>query len=199
MIDFTLYDFLERIVNEQDEQLRKYQEIYSSGNGEPRVGINAVQSIIRRSVVDTQKEDPAYSWISYGKEGYKRVKPSNLLKFDFNFILAILSNVPGIIICDKWAIIMVILTIFAQLQNCKDNLSPAMGIIVMFLHDNGYEKKKKLIQEESLKEKMVPEIEKQIEGADPRTEFDEAIKGLEKLKIIQIQEGNIELMEEVKI
>lgn len=151
-------------------------------------------------MIDVQKEDPSYSWIDYGKEGYRSFKLGNV-KFDFNFIVSVLSNVPGILIFDKWAIIMVVLTIFAQLQKCKVILSPAMGIVVMFLHENGYDKKtKRTVQESELRDRLIPEIESNIEGVDPLREFNEAIAGLDKLKVIQLQEGGkIGLIEEVII
>lgn len=40
MIDYALYDYLEKIVNEQEETLRKYQKLY--GNEESGININSV-------------------------------------------------------------------------------------------------------------------------------------------------------------
>lgn len=199
MIDFTLYDYLERIVSEQDKTLEEYQKAYSENREEQAIGINAVQSIIRRSIIDDQTDEPLYSWINYEKGSYRSTKLSNI-RFDFDFILSILSNVPGIIIFDKWAIVMVVLTIFSQLRKCKVELSPAMGIIVMFLHNNGYEKKKgKSIEETVLKEDMRNEIGKNLKDINPDQEFDKAIDSLKELNVIKIQDGSITLMEEIKI
>ncbi|MCM1047750.1 MAG: hypothetical protein NC433_04920 [Clostridiales bacterium] len=199
MIDFTLYDYLERVVGEQDKALEEYQRAYYKNTNEQAVGINTVQSIIRRSVIDDQTEEPSYSCIDYGEGSYRTTKLPNI-RFNFEFILLLLSNVPGIIIFDKWAIIMVVLTIFSELRKCKVKLSPAMGIIVMFLHNNGYEVKKcRSIQEDILREKVSTEIEDNLRVDDLVQEFYTAINGLAKLKVIQIQSGKITLMEEVKI
>lgn len=199
MIDFTLYDYLEKVVSEQEEILQKYQDAYGKESGEQRIGLNAVQSIVRRALIDDQKDDPAYSWIGYGKKGYESIKLNNY-RFDFDFIVSILSNVPGILIWDKWAIIMVVLTIFSELRKCKVEMSLAMGIIVMFLHDNGYERKKgKCIPEAKLKDKVLPEITKYIEDSIADKEFEKAINSLAELKVIEIQEGSMSLIEEVTI
>ncbi|MBD5548912.1 MAG: hypothetical protein HDQ97_16265 [Lachnospiraceae bacterium] len=199
MIDFTLYDYLERIVSEQDKTLEEYQKAYGEKREDRAIGINAVQSIIRRSIIDDQTDEPLYSWISYDKGSYRSTKLSNI-RFDFDFILSILSNVPGIVIFDKWAIVMVVLTIFSQLRKCKVELSPAMGIIVMFLHNSGYAKKKgKSIEETVLKEDMYTEIEKNLKDINPDQEFDKAIDSLKELNVIKIQDGSVMLMEEIKI
>lgn len=95
---------------------------------------------------------------------------------------------------------MVILTIFAKLRKAKVELSPAMGIIVMFLHNNGYVKKEeKSIPETVLKENVLTEIEQNLEEINPEKEFEAAIKSLEQLKVIRVQDGNVTLIEEVKI
>lgn len=75
-----------------------------------------------------------------------------------------------------------------------------MGIIVMFLHNNGYVKKEeKSIPETVLKENVLTEIEQNLEEINPEKEFEAAIKSLEQLKVIRVQDGNVTLIEEVKI
>ena len=197
MIDFLLYDYLEKIVSEQEEVLQKYQKVYGKDNREQIIGINAIQSIVRRALIDDQKEEPTYSWIGYGKKGYESIKLNNY-KFDFDFIISVLSNVPGILILDKWAIVMVVLTIFSELRKCKVEMSQVMGVIVLFLHDNGYKRKQgKWINEAELKNKMLSEITEYIDENIVNQEFERSINGLLELKVIEIQEGNITLAEEV--
>lgn len=199
MIDSTLYDFLEKIVDEQNDNLKRYQEIYDNNQFKNRVGINAVQSIIRRSVLEESSEDTSYSKVVYTKDGYQSIKLSNL-KFNLDFILALLASVPSLVIFDKWAILMVILTIFAELRHCKVKLSPTMGIIITYLYKNGYQKKndkyitleelKKEIQSESITEKDLSIIQEQ---------FDSCIDSLVELKVIDLVEEQVSLIEEITI
>lgn len=199
MIDFTLYDFLEKIVSEQKGSLETFQEIYGSNKYEKRVGINAVQSIVRRSVIEETSDDPSYSKVVYTKNGYQSIKLSNL-KFDFEFILSLLSNVPGLFLFDTWAIIMVVLTITVELRHCKVELSPLMGIIISYLYRNGYHKKKgRYIFIEDAKKEIQREYLEQDNLNISLDQFDVCINNLADLKIIEIVGGEITLIEEIKI
>lgn len=194
MIDVEVYDTLEKLVKKQKDTFEKYKDLFSCENEDYKLGINSVQSLIRQAVIDQEQlENPIYSRLIYGKEGYESIKISNL-KFDLEFLLAVLESVPGIAICEKWTVLMVVLKIIAELRHCKIKLSPAMSLIVFYLNDNGYKNGHEIIEDE-LRNIIV---NYQNKGAiNTESEFGLAIENLLKLKIISINDGKVQLIEKI--
>lgn len=82
-------------------------------------------------MIEEISEEPSYLKVVYNKDSYQSIKLNNL-RFDFDFILSLLSNAGGVEKWDRWAIIMVILTIVGQLSKCNIELSPDMGKLLHF-------------------------------------------------------------------
>lgn len=199
MIDLSIYDYLEKIVKEQEENLNEFQKLCGCKEQELKLGINSLQSIIRNSVIEEQQEDPAYSRIVYRKNKYESIKLGNI-KFDMDSVISLISNVPGVIAKEKWAILMTVLAIIAELKKIKVELSPVMGIIVSVLYKNGYKKNSgKMIGEEELKGKVEEEALENFNESEIEDKFSIAINGLANLKVIEIVDGKIRLVEDMNM
>lgn len=122
----------------------------------------------------------------------------NNLKFDF--ILALLSNVGGIQEWDRWATLMVILTVVGKLARCNVKLSPSMGVIITFLYENGYQSKlERCITEEELWKEIQKKYAVEDNFFSGKEQFYACIGELIKLKVIRLEEGRVCLLEELKI
>ena len=198
MIDLTIYDFLERCVKTKESELIKFQTECGCNTDMVKLGINSLQSIIRSAVVEEQQEDPSYSRIYFEKNGWVSIKPGNI-RFDINSVISLLSNVLGIITQEKWAILMAVLSVLAELKKLKVQLTPEMSRIVLYLYNHNYrEQMKRGIEESQLETMMKKELEEPKKNVFPEM-FITAIEGLAKLKVIRIEEGKIYLAEAVKI
>lgn len=198
MIDLSLYDYLEKLVSEKEEDLKAYQEVYGCGDS-TILKVNSLQSIVRNSFSEKQQEEPAYTKIFYSKGNLESIKFENI-KVDFDLILSLLSEAYNISSGEKWAVFMAVLSVISTLKKMKKRLSPAMAVIVFYLYENGYEKKlKRAVEENELKKKIKEKFETELPKLDFAREFPDAIDDLLEWKIIELIEGNIWLMEEVKI
>lgn len=199
MLDLSIYDFLEKIVNEKEETLEVSRKLCECEEEDYKLGINSLQSIMRSSVTEEQKEEYTYSKIVFGKEGYASIKLGNI-KVDLENIISLLSNIPGIVVKEKWAMIMAALAVVSELKKLKIKLSPSMGMIVEFLYKNNYLKRTgRSIDEEILKAEILKEFNDNITGLEFEKEFSSAMDELVKIKSIEICGGKIMLIEEVKI
>ena len=199
MIDLEIYDFLEKTVKGKEEDLTKFQKMCECDEETGKLGVNSLQSIVRNSVIEEQQDDPAYTRVVYRKGGYESIKLGNI-KFDILHVISLLSKVPEIMEKDKWAIFMAVLSVLQELKKMDVKLSPAMGIIVSVLYRNDYQKRRgRMIEEEKLKELVKEEFEANLRNAEFDDEFSSAINGLYKLKVIEISEGKVTLIEEVTV
>lgn len=200
MINLTLYDYLEKVVNASEEELSEYQEQCGCDKDSIKLGINSLQSIIRSSVIEEQDQDPAYARVIYGKYGYESIKPRNM-KFDLLMILSLLSDTARVLgLKDKLAIFMTIFSIISKLKGMKVELSSLMGIIVIYLYKNSYQKKSgRSIREEELLNRITQDYSEEIKVEDIKKEFYHAINSLDSLKVIEIADGKVCLIEEVTI
>ena len=194
MIDLEVYDVLEKTVDLQKEALTEYKKIFLLEGQQSNMEINAIQSIIRQVVVEKEANlNPVYSRLKYGKDGYETEKLSNL-EFDIGFLLALLSNAPGLVEGEIWSAILVVLTVLAEIRKCKVKLMPCMSLIVFYLYNNNYQRQLgKTISEERLK----IEIRELFEKYENIDNFENAIDGLVKLKVISLDNGEIQLIEKV--
>ena len=199
MIDLTIYDFLEKIVEEQETTLTNFQNLCNCENSTIKLGINSLQSIVRSSVIEEHQDDPAYSRIVYSKKGLASIKLGNI-KFDINSIISLLSNLPGVIAKETWAIFLTILSIICELKKIKIDLSPAMATTVLYLHNNGYTKRNnRSISELELQTNIANEFVSNSMTVPSHNDFSSMINDLEKIKIIEIVDEKICLIEEVTI
>ncbi len=199
MLNLAIYDFLEKMVSESEEELEEYRRLCGCDNDTVKLGINSLQSVIRSSVIEEQQNDPMYSHVFYRKSGYESIKLGNL-KFDIENISSLLVNVKGIMTNDKCAIFLSVFSILAKLKNLKVVLSPAMGIVVSFLYKNSYEKRYgKMVDEEDMREKVRSDFENIFGNLDLKKEIGVAVNNLAKLGVIEIIGGKIWLIEEVSI
>lgn len=65
---------MEKLVNDQKDALKEYQELYGADQNKSSIGINAVQSIVRRSVIEETLDETSYSKVLYTKDGYQSIK-----------------------------------------------------------------------------------------------------------------------------
>ncbi len=199
MLNLTIYDFLEKMVNESEVELEEFQRQCGCDKDSAKLGINSLQSIVRSSVIEEQQDDPMYSRLFYRKSGYESIKLGNL-KFDIENIASLLVNAKGIMIEDKCSIILSVFNILAKLKNLKVSLSPAMGIVVTYLYKNNYEKRYgRMVDEETIKEKVRSDFENIFCKLDFKEEFYKTLHNLDKLGVIEILNGEIWLIEEVSI
>lgn len=199
MIDLSIYDVLEKEINEKKEEFQKIREMCECADEEPKLGLNALQSIVRSSVAEEQQSDPAYSKISISKGQCESIKFSNL-KIDFHTAVALLNGIKEIYVNDKYSIILGMLSIIAELKKVKVVLSPAMGMIVLFLLEHNYTKEcEREIEEEKLKKQIKSEFCEKIKKSNYEEEFYKAIDGLCSLGTIQLIEGKVQLIEKAKI
>lgn len=194
MIDLEVYDVLEKTVDSQKDALTEYKKIFLPEGQQSNMEINAIKSIIRQVVIEKETDlNPTYSRLKYGKDGYDTEKLSNL-EFDMGFLLALLSNVPGLVVGEIWSVILVVLTVLVEIRKCKVKLMPSMSLIVFYLYNNDYQKQiGKTISEERLK----MEIRELFEKYENIDNFEKAIDGLVKLKVISFDNGEIQLIEKV--
>lgn len=194
MIDLEVYDDLEKIVNSKKDVLIEYKKIFLLEGQQSNTEINAIQSLVRQVVIENQTDfNPVYSRLKYGKDGYETEKLSNL-EFDMGFLLELLSSVPGLLKGEIWSVISVVLTVLAEIRKCNVKLMPSMSLIVSYLYKNGYQKPtKNKINEEKLK----MEIRELLEKYENIDNFEKAIDGFVKLKVISLNKGNIQLIEKV--
>ncbi len=194
MIDLEVYDVLEKVVDSQKDSLAEYKKIFLPEGEQSKIEMNAIQSIIRQVVVGEEMDlNPVYSRLKRGKDGYETEKLSNL-EFDMDFLMALLSNTPGLAEREIWSVILVVLSILTELRKCKVKLSPGMSLIVSYLYNHNYQRRSEnSINEERLKMEVQEEFEK-YENID---NFENAINGLVKLKVISLDHGEVQLIEKV--
>ena len=132
-------------------------------------------------------------------DNFERIKFENI-KDDFDLILSLLSEAYNISSGEKWAVFMAVLSVISTLKKMRKRLSPSMAVIVFYLYENGYEKKlEKAVEENELKKRVKERFETELPKLDFAREFPDVINDLLEWKIIELIEGNILLMEEVKI
>lgn len=150
-------------------------------------------------MIEEISEEPSYLKVVYNKDSYQSIKLNNL-RFDFDFILSLLSNAGGVKKLDRWAIIMVILTVLTQLTKCKIELSPDMGKVITFLYENGYQSKLgKSISEDELWKEMQRKCSSENGVLSDSAQLYDCINKLKNLKAIELVEGKVSLKEELKI
>lgn len=194
MIDLEVYDVLEKIVDLQKDALTEYKKIFLTEGQQSNMEINALQSIIRQVVVEKETDfNPVYSRLKRGEDGYETEKLSNL-EFDMDFLLTLLSNVPGLLEGEILSVISVVLNVLAEIRKCKVKLAPSMSVIVTYLYNHEYQRQLgKAISEEELK----TEIRELFEKYENIDNFEKVINGLVKLKVISLDDGEIQLIEKV--
>lgn len=194
MIDLEVYDVLEKIINQRKDELADYKREFFSETQQSQLEINAIQSLIRQVVIDKEADfNPIYSRLKYRKEGYETEKLSNL-EFDMEFLLTLLANVPELAKGETYAVIMFVLTILVEIRKCKVRLMPSMSVIVSYLFENEYQKKfGRTVNEQQLKK----EVKDSFQKYDDIDNFERAIDGLVKLKVILLHDGEIQLIEKV--
>lgn len=194
MIDLEIYDVLEKIVDLQKDALTEYKKIFLIEGQRSNVEINAIQSLIRQVVVEKETDfNPVYSRLKHGEDGYETEKLSNL-EFDMDFLLTLLSNVPGLMEGEILSIISVVLCVLMEIRKCKVKLAPSMSVIVFYLYNHECQRQLgKTISEEKLKME-VKELFEKYENID---NFENVINGLVNLKVISLDDGEIQLIEKV--
>lgn len=199
MIDLSIYDLLEGVVDEQEEKLTEFQYVCGCEENATKLGINSIQSMVRSSVIEEQQEESAYSRIGYGKNGLESIKLKNI-KFDIDNVINLVSNIPGVIAKEKWAIIMTVLSIISTLKSIKVELSPAMAETILYLHKNDYTRNcGRMIGEDELRNEVIAEMCNDLRNDCSQDEFSAMVSKLVNLNVIKVEDGKIMLMEEVKI
>lgn len=198
MIDLSLYDYLEKYVSEKEYELKKNQQACGCDIHSVKLGINALQSIVRTSFSEEQDETASYSRIIYQNNQLVSIKFQNL-KFDLNSVVSILSNLPGIAQKEIWAMLMTVLSIVSELSKIKVPLSPEMAWIVLTLYREKYRiSDERSMCEDELENQFTEEFSSQY-NEQTRPKYASAITDLDKLHAIKLENGRVTLIEEISI
>lgn len=199
MIDLSLYDYLEKYVSEKEYELKKNQQACGCDIRSVKLGINALQSIVRTSFSEEQDETASYSRIIYQNNQLVSIKFQNL-KFDLNSVVSILSNLPSIAQKEIWAMLMTVLSIVSELSKIKVPLSPEMAWIVLTLYREKYMiSDERSICEDELENQFTEEFSSQYNEQTLRPKYASAITDLDKLHAIKLENGRVTLIEEISI
>lgn len=196
MISLELYDMLDGMIDGLETDFMEYKQQFEvTQNEEGKLSINSVKSLARQTIVSYEDEEqPLYSDLYYKKNGYVSYKLTNW-NFSLESFLNILCNAQGVIKGEIFSCLMIAFTVIKELMKIEVKLDPEMSVIVGYLFENQYTRKKNMqVSEQQLKES----IKQLLQHYGLQGDFEDAINGLYSLKVIQIDNGMIQLIETVK-